>query len=46
MYAELNLVMRKFDDYFHAVSQNGATVHTKNRKLLATYNLINTSVPS
>lgn len=35
MYSEIKILMEPFSDRFHAVGQNGATVHTKDDKLLA-----------
>ncbi|WP_058300276.1 Cof-type HAD-IIB family hydrolase [Gorillibacterium timonense] len=35
MFTELNTVMNEFEARFHSISQNGATVHTKERALLA-----------
>ncbi|MCA0755948.1 HAD family hydrolase [Paenibacillus sp. N4] len=35
MYSEIRILMEPFGDRFHAVGQNGATVHTKDDRLLA-----------
>ncbi|CAM2871714.1 Cof-type HAD-IIB family hydrolase [Paenibacillus sediminis] len=35
MFTELSQVMQHFDEQFFAVSQNGATVHTNTKKLIA-----------
>lgn len=35
MYSEIKIVMQEFSDRYHAVGQNGATVHKKDLKLLA-----------